>query len=146
MMAIAARDLALLGARVETIPGRMGFGDCVRASFPHPNAHLPGILVMGTPLIVGTLFGVRTLAGGWAAWQGREGWAGPGGRARGQRAGERRGQGAGCKCGTRREVRRWWDALASFALGSRPYTARPCARPYALLKDDVEVLAGLDEA
>lgn len=24
----------------------------------------PGILVMGTPLIVGTLFGVRTLAGG----------------------------------------------------------------------------------
>ena len=35
MMAIAARDLALLGARVETIPGRMGFGDCVRATFPH---------------------------------------------------------------------------------------------------------------
>ena len=31
MMAIAARDLALLGARVETIPGRMGCGDCVRA-------------------------------------------------------------------------------------------------------------------
>jgi len=47
MMAIAARDLALLGARVETIPGRMGFGDCVRASFPHPNAGEPGILVMG---------------------------------------------------------------------------------------------------
>jgi glutamate carboxypeptidase len=47
MMAIAARDLALLGARVETIPGRMGFGDCVRATFPHPNAHVPGILVMG---------------------------------------------------------------------------------------------------
>jgi glutamate carboxypeptidase len=47
MMAIAARDLALLGARVETIPGRMGFGDCVRATFPHPNAHQPGILVMG---------------------------------------------------------------------------------------------------
>jgi glutamate carboxypeptidase len=47
MMAIAARDLALLGARVETIPGRMGFGDCVRASFPHPNAQAPGILVMG---------------------------------------------------------------------------------------------------
>jgi glutamate carboxypeptidase len=47
MMAIAARDLALLGARVETIPGRMGCGDCVRASFPHPRAHAPGILVMG---------------------------------------------------------------------------------------------------
>jgi len=25
----------------------MGFGDCVRATFPHPNAHQPGILVMG---------------------------------------------------------------------------------------------------
>ena len=47
MMAIAARDLALLGARVETIPGRMGLGDCVRASFPHPRAAEPGILVMG---------------------------------------------------------------------------------------------------
>ncbi|TCZ58570.1 M20/M25/M40 family metallo-hydrolase [Roseicella aquatilis] len=47
MMAVAARDLALLGARVEIIPGRMGFGDCVRATFPHPRAHAPGILVMG---------------------------------------------------------------------------------------------------
>jgi glutamate carboxypeptidase len=47
MMAMAARDLALLGARVETIPGRMGYGDCVRATFPHPDAHAPGILVMG---------------------------------------------------------------------------------------------------
>ncbi|WP_431268846.1 M20/M25/M40 family metallo-hydrolase [Dankookia sp. P2] len=58
MMAIAARDLALLGARVETIPGRMGLGDCVRATFPHPNAQAPGILVMGhmdTVHPVGTL-------------------------------------------------------------------------------------------
>jgi len=47
MMAIAARDLALLGARVETIPGRMGCGDCVRATFPHRSAQEPGILVMG---------------------------------------------------------------------------------------------------
>ncbi|MCB4821747.1 M20/M25/M40 family metallo-hydrolase [Roseicella aerolata] len=47
MMAVAARDLALMGARVETIPGRMGYGDCVRATFPHPKAHEPGILVMG---------------------------------------------------------------------------------------------------
>lgn len=47
MMAVAARDLALLGARVETIPGRMGFGDCVRATFPHPRPQEPGILVMG---------------------------------------------------------------------------------------------------
>jgi glutamate carboxypeptidase len=48
MMDTAARDLALLGARIETVPGRMGFGPCVRASFPHPRAGSePGILVMG---------------------------------------------------------------------------------------------------
>jgi glutamate carboxypeptidase len=46
-MSLASRDLALMGARVERIPGRMGFGDCVRASFPHPQADRPGILVMG---------------------------------------------------------------------------------------------------
>lgn len=59
MMAIAARHLALMGARVETIPGRMGFGDCVRASFPHPKAgQVKGVLVMGhldTVHPVGTL-------------------------------------------------------------------------------------------
>ncbi|HYZ33789.1 MAG TPA: M20/M25/M40 family metallo-hydrolase [Crenalkalicoccus sp.] len=58
MMALAARDLALLGARIETIPGRMGFGDCVRATFPHPRAAEPGVLVMGhldTVHPVGTL-------------------------------------------------------------------------------------------
>lgn len=58
MMEIAARDLALLGARIETIPGRMGFGPCVRASFPHPRAGEPGILVLGhldTVHPVGTL-------------------------------------------------------------------------------------------
>jgi glutamate carboxypeptidase len=57
MMAMAARHLAIMGARVENIPGRMGFGDCVRASFPHPSAE-PGILVMGhldTVHPVGTL-------------------------------------------------------------------------------------------
>ena len=47
MMSLAARDLAIMGARVETIPGRMGFGDCVRATFPHPRADEPGILIMG---------------------------------------------------------------------------------------------------
>jgi glutamate carboxypeptidase len=57
MMDLASRDLALLGATVERIPGRMGFGDCVRARFPHPSA-APGILVMGhldTVHPVGTL-------------------------------------------------------------------------------------------
>ena len=58
MMDIAARDLAMLGARIETIAGRMGFGDCVRARFPHPLGDAPGILVLGhmdTVHPVGTL-------------------------------------------------------------------------------------------
>ncbi len=45
-MDLAARDLALMGARIERISGRMGLGDCVRASFPHAG-RAPGILVMG---------------------------------------------------------------------------------------------------
>ncbi len=44
---IASRDLVIAGARIERIAGRMGFGDCVRATFPHPSAGEPGILVMG---------------------------------------------------------------------------------------------------
>ncbi len=47
MMDIASRDLVLAGARIERIAGRMGFGDCVRASFPHSTPDVPGILVMG---------------------------------------------------------------------------------------------------
>jgi len=46
MMGVAARDLALAGATVETIPGRMNLGDCVRARFDHPSKE-PGILVLG---------------------------------------------------------------------------------------------------
>ena len=47
MMDIASRDLALLGARVDRIPGRMGLGDCVRARFPHPlGDSAPGILIL----------------------------------------------------------------------------------------------------
>jgi len=56
-MDLAARDLALMGARIERIPGRMGFGGCVRASFAHAGME-PGILVMGhldTVHPVGTL-------------------------------------------------------------------------------------------
>ena len=45
-MDIAAKDLADAGARIERIPGTLGFGDCVKASFPHPS-NAPGILVMG---------------------------------------------------------------------------------------------------
>src|SRR5271170_3563602 len=47
MLNIASRDLVIAGARIERIAGRMGFGDCVRATFPHARADQPGILVMG---------------------------------------------------------------------------------------------------
>jgi glutamate carboxypeptidase len=58
MMDLAAHDLAVMGARVERIPGRMGLGDSVRARFPHPEGDAPGILVLGhfdTVHPVGTL-------------------------------------------------------------------------------------------
>ena len=46
MMDLVGRELAIMGARVDRIAGRMGYGDCVRATFPHPSSE-PGILVMG---------------------------------------------------------------------------------------------------
>jgi len=50
MMDIAARDLAVAGARIERIPGRMGYGDCVRARFPQKalggGEDGPGILLL----------------------------------------------------------------------------------------------------
>ena len=47
MMDIASRALILAGGRIERIAGRMGFGDCIRASFPHATPNVPGILLMG---------------------------------------------------------------------------------------------------
>ena len=47
MMDLASRDLALMGAVIERIPGRMGYGDCVRARLPHAGPARPGILVLG---------------------------------------------------------------------------------------------------
>ena len=58
MMDLAQHELAALGARVERIPGRMGYGDSVRAQLPHPDAGAPGVLIMGhmdTVHPVGTL-------------------------------------------------------------------------------------------
>jgi len=58
MMDLASRDLAVMGATVERIPGRMGYGDCVRASFRHKRTGEPGLLLMGhmdTVHPVGTL-------------------------------------------------------------------------------------------
>ncbi len=46
MMDLAAYDLAGQAA-IERIPGRMGFGGCLRARFPHPNFGEPGILIAG---------------------------------------------------------------------------------------------------
>src|SRR3712207_495440 len=57
-MDLASRDLVLLGARIERIPGRMGFGDCVLGRLPHPRGSEAGILILGhmdTVHPVGTL-------------------------------------------------------------------------------------------
>jgi glutamate carboxypeptidase len=71
MMDLASRALLLAGARIERIPGRMGFGDCVRATFPHPEPHVPGILVMGhldTVHPIGTLARLPFRREGNRAW------------------------------------------------------------------------------
>lgn len=71
MMDLAGRELVLAGARIERIAGRMGFGDCVRATFPHPAPHAPGILVMGhldTVHPIGTLAKLAFRREGGRAW------------------------------------------------------------------------------
>lgn len=58
MLDLAAFDLVASGASIERIPGRSGFGGCVRATFPHPKQGEPGILIAGhfdTVHPVGTL-------------------------------------------------------------------------------------------
>src|SRR6266850_837582 len=58
MLDIAAREMAIMGASIERIAGRQGFGGCVRARFPHPKQGEPGILIAGhldTVHPVGTL-------------------------------------------------------------------------------------------
>jgi glutamate carboxypeptidase len=47
MLDLAARDMAIMGASIEHIAGREGFGGCVRARFPHPRQGEPGILIAG---------------------------------------------------------------------------------------------------
>ncbi len=47
MMDLAQHDMAIMGARVERIPGTMGLGDSVRATMPHPKAGEGGILLLG---------------------------------------------------------------------------------------------------
>jgi len=47
MLDLASREMAVAGARLDRVPGQMGYADCVRAAFPHPRQGGPGILVMG---------------------------------------------------------------------------------------------------
>jgi glutamate carboxypeptidase len=47
MLDLAARDMATIGATIERIAGRQGFGGCVRARFPHAKQGEPGILITG---------------------------------------------------------------------------------------------------
>src|SRR3974390_3463166 len=47
MLDLAAREMAIMGASIERIAGRQGFGGCVRARFPHPKQGEPGILIAG---------------------------------------------------------------------------------------------------
>ena len=45
MLDLAAREMAIMGATIERIAGRQGFGGCVRARFPHPKFGEPGVLI-----------------------------------------------------------------------------------------------------
>jgi glutamate carboxypeptidase len=47
MLDLAAREMAIMGATIEHIAGRQGFGGYVRARFPHPKQGQPGILIAG---------------------------------------------------------------------------------------------------
>ena len=47
MMDLVQHELAVLGAITERIPGRMGLGDSMRATMPHPRAGEGGILLLG---------------------------------------------------------------------------------------------------
>src|ERR1700723_3378086 len=47
MLDLAAREMAIMGASVERIAGRQGFGGCGRAKFPHLRQGEPGILIAG---------------------------------------------------------------------------------------------------
>lgn len=47
MMDLVAMRCAELGASIERIPGTMGLGGSVRASFPHPKQGTPGIMITG---------------------------------------------------------------------------------------------------
>ena len=45
-MGLAESDLTAAGAKVDRIAGSLGYGDCIRARFPH-SSNVPGVLVLG---------------------------------------------------------------------------------------------------
>jgi glutamate carboxypeptidase len=47
MCVLVSRYLTRIGAKITRIEGRDGFGDCLRAHFPHPRGDQPGILILG---------------------------------------------------------------------------------------------------
>ena len=47
MLDLAAREMTIMGASIELVAGRQGFGGCVRAKFPHAKQGEPGILIAG---------------------------------------------------------------------------------------------------
>ena len=59
MAEIAAEEIAGLGAQVSRIPGRQGYGDCVRARLDAPGQDEGGILFIGH---LDTVHPLRTLA------------------------------------------------------------------------------------
>jgi glutamate carboxypeptidase len=71
MMDLASRELIIAGARIERVAGRMGLGDCIRATLPHKRSGEPGILVMGhmdTVHPIGTLRDLPFRREGNKAW------------------------------------------------------------------------------
>jgi glutamate carboxypeptidase len=79
MQDLACRDLALMGAQIERIPGAREpkgamMGDLVRARLPHPRAGMPGVLILAH---LDTVHPVGTLAANPWRVEGARAW-GPG--------------------------------------------------------------------
>lgn len=69
MIGLVARDLALIGAEIERLPGRMGYAGAARARLAHRRRGEPGILIMGHLDTVHPISTLQTLA--WRREDGR---------------------------------------------------------------------------
>ena len=72
MLDVAARDMAIMGATIERIGGRQGFGGVIRARFPHPKQGEPGILIAGHMDTVHPVGTIEILTGSHSHGQGHE--------------------------------------------------------------------------